>query len=199
MIVISDPDPITNETAIINRLFEAGLKLFHIRKPCTSRVDMEKYIDEIHSSYHPKLVLHQHFEITAKFEIHRLHFTEKKRAAFNAIVLSLSEGRDWIFSTSTHSIEDFNTLSSLFQYAFLSPVFESISKAGYNPVFDLDKTMKRRENFSTRLIALGGIDNSNCRQVLHLGFDGVALLGAIWKTTQPVAIFKECLNTISHG
>jgi thiamine-phosphate pyrophosphorylase len=42
--------------------------------------------------------------------------------------LETCKKQDFTLSTSTHSIEDFNELDPAFDYAFISPVFTSISK-----------------------------------------------------------------------
>jgi thiamine-phosphate pyrophosphorylase len=97
-------------------------------------------------------------------------------------------------STSTHSIEDFNELDPAFDYAFISPVFTSISKENYHPKTDLFEQIKKRTNHKTQLIALSGISADNIRQTLISGFDDVALLGIIWKSSNPIENFKSCLQ-----
>ncbi|HJY12596.1 MAG TPA: thiamine phosphate synthase, partial [Flavobacterium sp.] len=101
------------------------------------------------------------------------------------------------YSTSTHSIEDFNSLEKEFEYAFLSPVFKSISKEEYYPEKDLFKALALRTNTNTKVIALGGIDSENIKKTLENGFDDVALLGSIWNNDNPVKQFKLC-QQIAH-
>jgi thiamine-phosphate pyrophosphorylase len=194
MIVITNPQSLVNEAYIINRLFGEGLQLLHIRKSETDTVDLERLIDAISKEHHDKLVLHQHYDLTGQFNIKRLHFTEKTRADFDRIVNRLGCDQKWTFSTSTHTIEVFNKLPDVFGYAFLSPVYKSISKPGYVPYTDMIESVKRRTNFNTKLIALGGITYNNRMQILQSGFDGVAVLGSIWGAEDPVAEFKKCNN-----
>jgi len=198
MIVLSSPLSIQNEIAVIHQLFEAGLELFHIRKPHMTQLELQYYIGQIREQYHSKIAVHQHFETAMEFNIHRLHFTEKNKEDFEYIRAVLPIRTDWVFSASTHSIEGFNALPVSFQYAFLSPIFESISKPGYKSSEDILKTLKRRNNFQTRLVGLGGIDSSNCEQLYQSGFDDVALLGALWNTAKPVEEFKKCLRKEHH-
>ena len=40
-------------------------------------------------------------------------------------------------------------------------------------------------------IALGGIDAARVAECRELGFDGVAVLGAVWRATSPVMAFLE--------
>jgi thiamine-phosphate pyrophosphorylase len=99
-------------------------------------------------------------------------------------------------STSVHTIEDFNTLDDSFDYAFLSPVFPSISKENYTSKTDLFVEIKKRENLRTQLVALGGMDSNTINQTLENGFDKVALLGTIWNSETPIKNFKSCQKIV---
>lgn len=194
MVLITSPVSLPDEARIIQRLFEEGLELLHIRKPNASRDEVVNFINGIDEQYHPTLVLHQDYELADVFSINRIHFTEKTRLDFKEITGNLDKQKSWVFSTSTHSIETFNMLPDQFTYAFLSPVYESISKSGYIPETNLAESVKKRTNFKTDLIALGGISSENQEQALVNGFNDVALLGAIWNAENPIEEFKKCLT-----
>lgn len=99
-------------------------------------------------------------------------------------------------STSVHTIEDFNLLKKYFDYAFLSPVYNSISKENYKSKIDLLNAIKGRTNFNTKLVALGGIEAQNIKKTLDAGFDDVALLGTIWDAGNPIKNFKLCQQIV---
>ncbi len=176
-IIISNPVSLPNEINRINQLFDDGLELLHLRKPGYPEQEYRSLIESIKPGFHKRLVLHQFHSIAEEFDIHRLHFPKQKRR----------ETTDWeqysgfILSTSVHSIEEFNDLPNCFEYAFLSPVFLSISKAGYVSEKNLLEEVKKRTNFHTKLIALGGITFENGQLAIENGFDNVAMLGAIWQ------------------
>ena len=194
MIVISNPTEIVNETNIIHALFEEGMELCHIRKPNYSIEELRSFLSAINSSYYSKLVLHQHHELAEEFQIKRLHFTEKERLT-KPVKLSKPDNYKFL-STSVHSIEDFNELSDAFDYAFLSPVYPSISKQNYRPTKNTFEEIKKRNNQHTKLIALGGISHEDIEEVLCNGFDDFALLGSIWKAKNPVKNLKKCLKIV---
>lgn len=198
MIVITSPDIITNETAIIHRLFEEGMNLLHIRKPKMLKSELTKFINNIDKAYHPKLVMHQYYELAEDFDIRRFHITEKNRVGFYECTKKLKDKPNVVFSTSTHTIEEFNGLPTVFQYAFLSPVYESISKQGYKSGHDILASVQQRANFTSRLVALGGITHTNCINTITCGFDDIAVLGAIWNAKHPLEEFKKCLWAITN-
>jgi len=195
MIVISNPFAVADEIKIIHSLFEEGLSLLHIRKPDFSELEMVHFIEQIKPKYRNKLVLHHHHVLAEDFGINRLHFSEKDRKYSHEVPARFlkpcryeSESK----STSTHSIEDFNSLENDFAYAFLSPVFKSISKENYQPETDLFEALKSRTNYQTKVIALGGISSENIRKTLENGFEVAALLGSIWNNENPIKEFKLC-------
>lgn len=199
MIVISNPTPIENEIKIIHSLFAEGLTLFHIRKPDYTEEEMKVFLRQIGLEFRDRLVLHQHHHLANEFKIHRLHFSESgriKNTSLTDCILKSIRQKKLIISTATHSIEDFNTLDDDFQYAFLSPLFSSISKKDYLSKLDFSIEIEKRTNHKTKLIALGGIQFENISQAIAFGFDDVALLGTIWNSNNPLENFKLCQQTV---
>ena len=85
----------------------------------------------------------------------------------------------------------------LYSYAFLSPIFDSISKQGYVAAFDAaDLAAALGAPRECDLIALGGVTPATARAALGLGFDGVAVLGAVWEAADPVAAWEEVLQAV---
>lgn len=196
MIVITNPTPITDEIQITHSLFEEGLELLHVRKPDFSEAEIKTFLLQIKSDFRAKMVLHSHHQLAEKFGINRIHFSEKKRKETTKLQLEELKIKGFRLSTSVHSIEKFNDLDTLFEYAFLSPVFPSISKENYQPEADLFKAIKKRTNFKTKLISLGGIEAGNINQAYKAGIDGVALLGTIWNQNNPIENFKLCQQIV---
>ncbi|AXB56455.1 thiamine phosphate synthase [Flavobacterium fluviale] len=197
MIVITNSFAVADEIKIVNYLFEEGLALLHIRKPDFSELEMAQFIHQIKLDFRDRIVLHNHHALAEDFGINRFHFSEKERK--NTTDSPARFSKPSRYSTSTHSIKDFNSLGSNFDYAFLSPVFKSISKENYLPKKDLFEEIKSRTNYKTKVIALGGIDSQKIQKVLLNGFDDIALLGGIWNHENPLKQFKLCQQiALSH-
>lgn len=196
MIVITNPIPIVNEISTIHSLFENGLELLHVRKPNFSEEDMITFITEIKSDLRKQLVLHNHHQLASGFGINRIHFSESERKKKDKLTLETYKTKGFHLSASVHSIADFNALGNIFEYAFLSPVFPSISKENYSSKINLFEAIKNRTDFKTKLIALGGIESKNIKQTLENGFDDVALLGTIWNQNNPIENFKSCQKIV---
>lgn len=186
IIIISNPEPLADEAIIINKLFDAGMELFHLRKPENTKEELKTLLLKIGSEHYSKIALHQHHELAEEFEIKRLHCTEKKR-----MELKEFKKENCMLSTSVHSIKDYKNLSPDFNYAFFGPVFSSISKINYISVIEDDLNLSLNKT-STKIIAIGGINEENIKNVFDMGFDGAAVLGAIWQKP------KEAVNNFKN-
>ncbi|MEI8137177.1 MAG: thiamine phosphate synthase [Bacteroidota bacterium] len=194
LILISNPTPVTKEAFLINQLFDEGLAIFHLRKPDSSTQELVLLLQEINPIHYSKIALHSHHYLAKSFGINRQHYTEAGLKQVSEVNLSEQKLENKL-STSVHSILDFKKIPDYFDYAFLSPVFNSISKPNYTAQeFDLTDIDKKS---TTKLIALGGINETNCHMALDMGFDGIALLGSIWNSENKIKAFKTIQSVCS--
>jgi thiamine-phosphate pyrophosphorylase len=178
LIVISHPDNVANEARLINQLFENGLTRFHLRKPGYDEEQIVRLLEQIDERYHHYIALHQHHGMAQDFGIERLHYTEQNRASISADKLALLIDEGYILSTSVHDLEALYTLK-YFDNAFFGPIFNSISKPGYQAKWP-DSFSLNKQDIQVNITALGGINLSNLSRVKAMNFDGVAVLGTIW-------------------
>ena len=167
---------------LVNRLFDAGMVLFHWRKPGISLASHFALLNEIHPEFRDQVVLHQFHDPGALEGFHRFHFSSAERKRLWAkdegfISKIKADSESVILSTSIHSLEEADELVD-FDYAFFGPVFDSISKPGYKGMNLAG--LKLPGYLKTELVALGGITADNITQVFDMGFDKAAILGALW-------------------
>ncbi len=197
LIVISSPTAIVNEAKIINQLFEAGMSLFHLRKPDWNDHQSLKLLENINPAFHEHIALHQHHNLVKKTSIKRLHFKEKLRSAITEAEISTSKEEGITWSTSVHQLSDL-LLSTIFDYVFFSPVFDSISKLGYESKLAKDFVLEKTA-VAPAVIALGGINEQNIGRIAEMKFDGAGVLGAIWQEpAQAVASFRRLNDLIKN-
>ncbi|AEV99876.1 hypothetical protein A4D02_25670 [Niastella koreensis] len=192
IVVISHAAAVPNEAAIIQQLFAEGLEVFHLRKPEGDEQSVRQLIEAIPAKYHNRIAMHGFFHLMNEYNIHRLHFREEHRQETSKEEMVQLKNKGYTLSTSVHDLPTLQRLTSLFSYAFFSPVFDSISKQQYKGFAD-DDFYLREEQKPISVIALGGVDAGNIQSTMAMNFDGVALLGAIWKEpANAVENFKLC-------
>jgi len=104
---------------------------------------------------------------------------------------------------SAHSFEELKKLENR-EIILLGPIFDSISKHGYKSKFSKDELKTgianwralAPENNKIKLYALGGIEAENICELEGLGFDGAAVLGAVWNHANPCKAFECILSAI---
>lgn len=194
MIIISNPQFIPNEVAIINALFEAGLEVLHLRKPEADALEMSELISQIDSRFHSRIMIHSHYELLNSFNLKGIHFTEKtknKQDKFANVACKKS--------MAVHELSDLNRIKSFIDYVFLSPLFASVSKEGYSKQWDYNELRTEiAKNRDFKVVALGGITLENIHKISELGFDDFAILGSIWEpakagysTEQVIDIYRQ--------
>lgn len=195
LIAITHTVPQVNEAAIINQLFTAGLPRLHVRRPAATEIEIDQLLQQIEHVWHPQISLHSCHQLVHRYQIGGLHYTEAMRAGSNATEWQSCKSSGYTLSTSVHQLPLPAHLSGYFSYAFYGPVFNSISKPGYQQAisdnFYLEEVQK-----SIPLIALGGITAGNFSQVKAMNFDGAALLGSLWQ--QPAKAPQLIASLLSH-
>ncbi len=190
------PHEQATELAWLPQLFAAGLRRLHVRKPGWPRAEMAAYVQAIAPQYRRQLVLHSHYDLASEYGLGGIHLTEAaRRDPGLARGLRGLGGRS--VSASLHTLADLQQHRRRYDYVFLSPIFNSISKPGYPSGFDLADVraalhrLAARPSYRPQVLALGGIDAQNLAQVQQAGFAGAALLGSLWQSADPVATFRQ--------
>ena len=182
LILITPPTYFVEEDKIITALFEEGLDLLHLRKPDTAPIYAERLLTLIPEQYHKRIVVHGHFYLKDEFKLKGVHLNSR-----NPLLPGNYKGH---ISRSCHSLEEVKEHKKNCDYVFLSPVFDSISKKDYHANYTPEEIRKAHKSgiIDKKVIALGGIDVDNIRQVKSYGFGGAAIMGALWNK------FDSCMD-----
>ena len=104
-----------------------------------------------------------------------------------------------------HSFAEVENFDKKIKFGFLSPIFDSISKPGYNSNFTEEelktffkKRNKAKDHNVKKLYALGGIRPNLTKKSKEIGFDGVGVVGGIWNTPNPLKAFLEYKSICSE-
>jgi hypothetical protein len=99
-----------------------------------------------------------------------------------------------VLSTSVHGWEEFRRLPEGLAYAFISPLFDSISKRGYRANAGLLK--RPNGELPCVPVGLGGVSGETIGLMLEQGWKGAAVLGWIWENPQQAVKRLEQLQKI---
>lgn len=199
--IVTPPCNAINETAIVNYLLGEKLAVLHLRKPDYSIDQMKEYLININTSLHNKIVIHSHHELINEFNLRGIHFTHhNKKSIYNYIDYNGTK------SISTHSFDEINSLPTIFNYYFLSPVYRSISKSGYGiqNISIQSLTTFINQNPQKNIVGLSGITHKNIGELNASGIFGAAILGSFWNHCAQIdrlneidLFFQKMNNTIN--
>jgi thiamine-phosphate pyrophosphorylase len=192
LIIISPSEDYPRETRVVGSILQQSPAVFHLRKPGCSRGKLEAYLNRIPGDLHNRIVVHGHPDLIDRFALKGVHFTEIRRRQDWRTIQSLR--RQWpecSISSSFHRIDDITQDAFLFDYIFLSPIFDSISKQGYTAAFDNGVLRRFLSGTGHKVVALGGVDGRRIATVAAMGFWGIAVLGAVWSGGCPEKAVRQ--------
>ncbi len=189
IVVISPPEDRPGEAATAQALLAAGIDRYHLRKPGWSLRQVEAWLAEVPPRWHERVVLHSHHALADDFRVWGVHFRDGEEG---------DVAPNCRLSRSCHGVAAVRTALGGCDSLFFGPIFPSLSKPGYRPVparvlDELQVVLAARPTGkrTTEVLALGGLTPHGLERSMALGFDGVAVLGAIWNAADPVAAFLE--------
>lgn len=200
-IIYTAPEPVSNETELIEGMLGAGADFLFLRRRDT--VDSHywmTFLERIPSAYYPRIFTTD-FRVLHEMELGGFHFKGDVLANMEQIDLRENLGmlrkRGISSSRTVRNMEGMELSDGQFDLLLAAPIFKSISKpehfADWN-FEDLKSFLNKKQRQST-VVALGGVEPEKM-DILHLlGVDGVAILGALWKQPEyAIDVFKNILD-----
>jgi thiamine-phosphate pyrophosphorylase len=213
IIVISPEGDDEREIPSLMAMMAAGLERYHVRKPVWSREKLEAWLRGLPERWRARLVLHQHHELVDELKIGGRHWRDDGTALLEMPAVSVSpfyaaehNAPNGVFlSRACHDLTTLREALGRYDSVLLGPVFSSISKKGHGPssalnLHELYQLLRHRTipQRRTAVIALGGLTAATAPRCRNFGFDGVASLGAIWQSADPVRAFTEIQSALAY-
>jgi thiamine-phosphate pyrophosphorylase len=173
LLVITRPDFFPGEAEAIDLLFRLGVDTLHLRKPSAPVAEVAQLLAALPERWHPRIMLHD-VDLTAQFALRGLHLNARRPQA--------PAGFRGCLSAACHTWEELAARRPTVDYCFLSPIYDSISKPGYESHFSLPSLRRAQTDglLDERVVAMGGVTLERIPELAALGFGGVALLGDVW-------------------
>lgn len=199
LVVISPPDDRPHERLVCGALFDAGLERYHLRKPHWTESATSAWLESLPVGWRARVVLHGHHGLRAPLGVGGVHFRDDGTAPADPGALGAFASR------SCHVAAAVAAALGRYHAVFIGPVFASRSKAGYGPMPGAERDRLRGllaartpAERTTEVIAIGGIDAASLGPCHAMGFDGAAVLGALWDAPDPVTAFLDLKAAADH-
>lgn len=180
--VLSLPGVFPGEAECMEALLAAGVGRLHLRKPAATDEELEALVRRLAPRWGEVLVLHgpQSRELALRYGVRNVHGAAKYRDSGGISGGGPMVDADGLhLSTSVHGWDEFRRLPAGLAYAFISPLFDSISKRGYRANAGL--LDRPAEELPCLAVGLGGVSEETIGSMLEQGWKGAAVLGWIWE------------------
>lgn len=198
LIVITPSKDVPDETSLVTKMFESGLKTLHLRKPKYSTNQMAEYIKEIPTHFHNRIVIHSHHKLALKFNlkgIHlsRNHLSTKWKYWFTRTRLKLRFGQTSKSRSYSRLQQVYVKEKQHFDYYLLGTVYSNITAELYSGFYE-DGVIAANKNSGKNLVARGGTSPATILKSLKFGFEGIAFNSYLWNADHPYENFLLVLS-----
>ncbi len=192
LLVISPEAADRREVDAVRAMIALGLKRYHVRKPAWTENQVSAWLQPFSEAERKIFIMHEHPALVKSLGLAGAHWRDDQEAPAEP------PANFGIRSRACHDLKTVAAALGRYDSVLLSPVFPSLSKPGYGATrawTDAEaKTLlvnRAATTLRTELYALGGVEPNKLETCQRLGFDGVAVLGAIWQAADPVAAFAD--------
>lgn len=165
--------------------FKGGVRLVQLREkdlPARELLSLAIEVKALASLYGARLLINDRVDIALLAGADGVHLTSKSYSPKEARSL-LGENR--LIGVSTHSLEEaLKAQEDGADFVTFGPVFHTASKAGMGEPVGIDRLREAVDKLSIPVYGLGGIDESNIKEVATQGAS-TALITAIMANSDP--------------
>ena len=191
LIVVTAPTFFVEEDKITTALFEEGLDILHLRKPETPAMYSERLLTLIPQKYHKRIITHEHFYLQEEFSLMGIHLNTRNP----------KEPHDYSghISCTCHSLDEVRNKKHFYDYLFLSPIYNCITKTGVTSGFTAEELRQAEKSkiIDSKVMALGGITSDNILEIKDYGFGGAVIMGDLWNKFN-ACTDRDYLEVIRH-
>ena len=174
IIAITTPKVDDMDALLIKSLLEGGIDMVHLRKPESDIHECRQLLNVLTKEERGKIIIHDFPELYDEFSLKGIHI--------NRNVSRLPDNYNGYKTRSCHSLEEVKRYKDEYDYLFLNPIFDSISKIGYRAGFHKEELQEASKKgiIDERVVALGGVTLESIAYLKGLKFGGVAMIGGIY-------------------
>lgn len=153
---------------------------------------------ELCREYAAKLILNDRVDIALAAKADGVHLGQDDLSPIDARKIL---GEKAIIGLSTHSVEQaLNALKEPVNYIAIGPIFATRSKSDTSPVVGPEGISSVRFAIGQfPLVAIGGINTGNIRDVMSSGADSAALISAVFSNERSIGtMISELMDLANH-
>jgi thiamine-phosphate pyrophosphorylase len=198
--LILDPSvcPARPLTDILREAAKQGVRLFQYRDKKATMKDAylcARELRQVAAETQSLLIVNDRCDLAMAVNADGVHLGQDDLPLTYARTLL---GPDKIIGLSTHSVAQVQAADRAKpDYVGFGPVFNTSTKADHDPVVGLRGLMAARALTALPMFAIGGITVETARDAMAAGADGVAVISAILKASDPASAIRHFQQSLS--
>jgi len=183
---------------IVRKAVEGGVTMVQLReKNADTRTFIEKafILKEILNPFRVPLIINDRVDVALAVKADGIHIGQKdmpyellKKIIPESMIVGLSvETMEQIQIANNYKVD----------YLGISPIFATPTKTDTSGCWGIEGLKKARNSTNHKLIAIGGISNTNVKTIIDAGANGIAVVSAICSAEDPQKAASELLSLIN--
>ncbi|MFH4415600.1 MAG: thiamine phosphate synthase [Neisseriaceae bacterium] len=202
--VMGSADVQGDPVALLDRVLQLGISCFQWREKGPRALKGEDYFrfaklcQQLCRRFQVPFIVNDDVELALELQAEGIHIgvTDAPLALVKSKVLSSM----WV-GYSVNAAQDLEVALQVgANYVGVGPIFPTTSKADAAPPLGLKELGRLRRLAPTLpMVAIGGIDETNFKKVLHCGVEGAAFISAICKYPSFVTRYLKYYNSMPNN
>ncbi len=180
---------------VLENCIESGLSMFQLRLKDEKHEQLKEVlgsINRITMNNNVSVILNGSPDLIDTHPIDGIHLNSQRLKSYDSRPIS----KKYLLSASCHNQDEIaHALKLDVDYLFISPVKPTQTHVEAQPLYwdkfaDLCRLSKRP------VYALGGMTSDDMKQAKANGAKGIAMISAVWRTTRPANVIRQCFNAL---
>ena len=177
---------------------KAGCKVIQYREKNKSKNDMVKEVKKLKKICESKAIflINDYIDIALECNVDGVHIGQDDVSIETARTLL---GKDKIIGLTVHNLEEAIKAEMLgVDYIGVAPIFKTETKEDARDPIGVDIINTIRKNVDLPIVAVGGINKNNVKEIINSGADSVVSIYAVLNSDDVYKEIKEFINIIKR-
>lgn len=177
---------------------KAGCKVIQYREKNKSKNDMVKEVKKLKKICESKAIflINDYIDIALECNVDGVHIGQDDVSIETARTLL---GKDKIIGLTVHNLEEAIKAEMLgVDYIGVAPIFKTETKEDARDPIGVDIINTIRKNVDLPIVAVGGINKNNVKDIINSGADSVVSIYAVLNSDDVYKEIKEFINIIKR-
>lgn len=162
----------------------------------TEIIELGQQLHQITQHYQVPLLINDHIDLVSKIGAEGAHIGQQDMDILTARAHLGSNAILGLSIENTNQAKQYK--DAPVDYFGVGPIYATTSKPDASPAIGTEGLKQICQQLTKPIVAIGGINLTNCEHVLQAGANGLAMISCIWQAKQPTQVLSQIKQKCSH-